>query len=209
MTTATTGRSYAGQSAEERDAVRRQRLLAASLELFGTRGYAATTVERLCSSANVSTRHFYVLYTNKEALFVDLYDQLTAASYRNVGASLEATAGRPMVERVAQAILAYVGPMLEDKRVARISFVEVMGVSPRLEEMRMDYRESLVALVRAESAEPVARGEVRDRDFRFAALALAGATATVVYDWVLHGDRESPDRLERALMELAADLLAG
>lgn len=33
-------------------------LLRAGLELFGTRGYAATSIAALCSEASVSTRNF-------------------------------------------------------------------------------------------------------------------------------------------------------
>ena len=47
-------RGYGGRSAAERRAERRERLLAAGLELFGTRGYAATSIERLCAAASVS-----------------------------------------------------------------------------------------------------------------------------------------------------------
>ncbi len=205
--TGTTGRSYAGRSADERDAVRRQRLLGAALELIGTKGYAATTVERLCATGNVSTRHFYLLYANKEAAFIDLYDELTAASYRNVATSLEATEGASMKERISQAMLAYFAPMLSDLRVARISFVEIIGASPRIEELRLQYRETLVDLVRAESAGAVARGEVRDRDFRFATLALAGAATAVAHDWMLRRDRPPVLELERKLMDLATTLL--
>jgi AcrR family transcriptional regulator len=201
------GRSYSGRSPDERDAVRRARVLAAALELIGTRGYVATTIERLCTTANVSTRHFYLLYANKEAAFIDLYDELTATSYRNVAASLEATSGKPLKERIAQAVLAYFDPMLADLRVARISFVEIIGASPRIEELRLRYRERLVDLVRAETAGPVARGEVRDRDFRFATLALAGAATAVAHDWMLKPDRAPVQQLERQLMELATDLI--
>lgn len=202
-----TGRSYGGQTADQRDAERRRRLLGASLELIGTKGYAATTIEKVCTTANVSTRHFYLIYDSKESAFLDLYDQLTAASYRNVEASLDVTSGRPLGERVASAFMAYIGPMLEDDRVARISFVEIMGAGPRIEALRIGYRERLVELVQLEGGAAAERGEIRDRDFRFAALALAGAVTTIVYDWMLQPVRSPAEELEHALAELASDLL--
>jgi AcrR family transcriptional regulator len=61
-------------SASERDAERRSRLLAAGRELIGTQGYAAVSVEKLCATSKVSTRHFYQLYANKEAAFLDVFD---------------------------------------------------------------------------------------------------------------------------------------
>lgn len=201
-------RSYGGMTAQERDAQRRQRLQAAATEIIGTAGYAETTIPRVCAQAKVSTRHFYELYATKEDLFVDLYDRITADSYTRVGASLEATAGAPMIERVPAALLAYLDPMLKDARIARISFVEIMGASARIETLRLSYRETLIDVVTTEGRAAVERGEITDRDWRFAALALVGAVTAIVYDWALRGRRPSRRDLEAQLARLAVGLLA-
>jgi AcrR family transcriptional regulator len=205
----TPSRRYSGQSADERDAARRQRLLAAATDFIGTHGYAATTVERICAEAKVSTRHFYQQFDNKESVFLAVYDDITGPSYERATASLESTQGKTMAARIPAAFLAYLGPMIEDIRAARIAFVEIIGASPRIEEVRLAYRESLVELISAEGAAAVERGEVSDRDFRFATLALTGATNAIVYDWALHSDRQPVEQLESALVELAVLLLAG
>ncbi|MEU0312003.1 TetR/AcrR family transcriptional regulator [Nocardioides sp. NPDC006273] len=197
------GRSYGGLTREERDAQRRQRLLAAAKEIIGTKGYAASTIPGMCAASKVSTRHFYELYPGKEDLFVDLYDRITADSYARVAASLGATAGEPIFERVPAAVLAYLDPMLKDTRVARIAFVEIMGASPRIEKLRLGYRETLVEIVSTECAAAVRRGEIRDRDWRFAALALVGAVTAIVYDWALRRPRSSREALENQLAGLA------
>jgi hypothetical protein len=123
-------------------------------------------------------------------------------------ASLEATEGEPMMERITKAFVAYVGPMVQDLRAARIAFVEIIGPSPVVEERRLSFRERLVELVVSEGAAAVTRGEIADRDFRFVTLALAGATNAIVYDWTLRGDRESSADLVAQLTALALDLLA-
>lgn len=203
----TAGRAYAGQSADERDAQRRARLLGAAREIIGTAGYAATTIPGVCAAAKVSTRHFYRLYSTKEDLFVDLYDQVTAESYVPVVESLRETAGRDIRERVPAAMLAYLKPMLQDARVARIAFVEIMGASPRIEKLRLDYRETLIAVIDREASEAVARGEIAERDWRFVALALIGAVTAIVYDWMLRTERPPVDALESAIADLALALL--
>ncbi|MGY0386113.1 TetR/AcrR family transcriptional regulator [Nocardioides sp. WG-D5] len=205
---ASEGRSYGGLTREERDAQRRQRLLEAAKEIIGTKGYAATTIPGVCAASKVSTRHFYEIYPGKEDLFVDLYDRITAESYERVAESLKATAGESISRRVQAAVLAYLDPMLKDTRVARIAFVEIMGASPRIEKLRLDYRETLVGVVRTECSASVARGEIVDRDWRFAALALVGAVTAIVYDWALHQPRSSREALEGQLAELALVLLA-
>jgi AcrR family transcriptional regulator len=201
------GRSYGGLTREERDAQRRQRLLEAAKEIIGTKGYAATTIPGVCAASKVSTRHFYEIYPGKEDLFVDLYDRITADSYERVGESLRATEGESISRRVQAAVLAYLDPMLKDTRVARIAFVEIMGASPRIEKLRLDYRETLVEVVRIECTASVARGEIVDRDWRFAALALVGAVTAIVYDWALHQPRCSREELEARLADLALLLL--
>lgn len=205
----TVGRAYAGKSADERDAERRRRLLDVALEHIGRQGYAATTIPRLCAAAKVSTRHFYEVYSTKEDVFVDLYDEITADSYRRVAASLEETSGLTIHERVPAAVLAYVHPMLGDARVARIAFVEIVGASQRIEKLRLDYRETLIALVAQEGAAAVERGEVVDRDWRFAALALVGAVTATAYDWIVRRDRSPRDAFEAQLADFAVATLAG
>lgn len=206
--TESTGRSYAGRSAEERDAERRTRVLAGARDVIGGEGYAATTVEKICTRAGVSTRHFYLLYATKEDAFVDLYRELTAESFRRALGTFAASAGQPMPQRVSEAFVAYLEPMFTDHPAARIAFVEVMGVSPRLEEIRLSFRESLIAFIETESAAAVSRGEVADRDFRFAALALIGAANALVYDWVIRPTPPSDREMREALGRLAVTLLA-
>jgi AcrR family transcriptional regulator len=205
--TESTGRSYAGQSAAERDAERRTKLLAGTRDVIGSQGYAATTVEKICTRAGVSTRHFYLLYATKEDAFVDLYRELTAESYQRAVETFAAGDGRPMAERVPEAFVAYLEPMFTDHPVARIAFVEVMGVSPRLEEIRLSFRESLIAFIESEGSAAVARGEVADRDFRFAALALIGAANALVYDWVSQPKPPADQDMRRALARLATTLV--
>lgn len=202
-------RRYSGRSGDERSAERRARLLDSARTLIGSQGFAATSVDRICSTAKVSTRHFYELYDHKEAVLLDLYEQIVGYSFARAVESLEETTGRTMRERVPAVLLAYVGPMIEDAHAARVAFIEIMGASPRLEERRLEFRESLVGLVGAEGAAAVARGEIADRDFRIAALALTGAANAIIYDWAMDTDHGSVEDLEEALAALAVTLLTG
>ncbi len=75
------GRTYAGLSAPERRAERRERLLDAALELFGTAGFPKTTIPMLCSAAGVTARHFYDEFDSREALLRTLYDGIAEAVF--------------------------------------------------------------------------------------------------------------------------------
>lgn len=201
------GRLYTGRSAAERDADRRQRLLEAAHELFGTDGYAATSIDRLCTAANVSTRHYYLLFTNKEDCFLALYDHITAPCLGRAVEVLNRTTGRPMRDRVPAAFLAYLQPILADRKATRIAFVESIVVGASSEEHRLAFREALIATVEQEGAAAVARGEIGERNFRLAALALIGAAGTVAYDWGRNPRAYTESEVEQALADIAVKLL--
>src|SRR5690242_4478130 len=72
------GRVYGGRSERERRADRRARLLAAGLDLFGTDGWTATTIEKLCTAAGVATRSFYEEFASREALLLAVFEDVLA-----------------------------------------------------------------------------------------------------------------------------------
>lgn len=200
-------RRYGGQSAGERDQERLTRLRAAAMELYGSDGYASVSVERLCTEAKVSTRHYYQVFSNKEDALLDIYSEITSTSIANVGQALESTEGQDIRVRLRSAVEAYLGPMLDDARKARIAFVEVVGVSQRVEDVRLRFRNGIVALIERESSAAVERGELTPKDFRFLALAFLGAVNVLVHDWSIHPDHVDAARLSDQLCDLAVELI--
>ncbi|MEU4396106.1 TetR/AcrR family transcriptional regulator [Kribbella sp. NPDC023855] len=200
-------RRYSGRSVEEWKAARRERLLEAALELFGTDGYPATSVERLCALAKVSTRHFYHEFQNKEAVLLAVHAQVIELALRGTGEALAATAEAPVQERIVAAVDGYLRTIMTDLRRARISFVEVVGASPAVEEQRIAFRELLISSVVGVGEAAVERGELARKDFRFVGLCFIGAVNTVVYDWMLTEPRPPEQQVQSALRDLAVSLM--
>lgn len=176
-------RSYGGRSAEERRADRRERLLGAGLELFGTRGYAATSIERLCATASVSTRNFYEEFSGREELLTALHRSINERARAALDTAYAEAAADPLPARVERAVRAFVTVTASDPRWARIAFVEVIGVSAGLERHRLQWRghweETMLAMIR----EAVGRGEAADRDYRLTVIAIIGAVNNLVHHW--------------------------
>lgn len=124
-----------GTARHTRDHERRQRLLDAALELYGTVGYRATTVAAVCRLAKVSTRSFYELYASQEELLERLYRDLNEEVLKAItGVTFGSD---PDVFTVARGLIAAaLGPMLHDERKARVMEVETVGVSESLETAR-------------------------------------------------------------------------
>lgn len=66
-------RKYAGKDAKTRQAERRQKLVQAGMTLFGRDGFAATSIDALCSEAGLTKRYFYESFASSEELLTETY----------------------------------------------------------------------------------------------------------------------------------------
>ncbi len=180
---APTGR-YGGKTAAERQAERRRRFLDAALQLFGdSPGYRSTTVSALSEAAGLSTRQFYEEFRTLEDVLAALHLQVNGWAEEAVLAAAVAAQDRPLAERATAIFQAYAANVTSDPRRIRITFVEIIGVSPRLEEQRLARRASWVDLICAEAEAAAARGEAVPRDYRLAATAFIGSVNGLLHDW--------------------------
>ena len=200
MPTATEGRRYAGRAAEERRAERRRRLLDAAVELFGTRGYGATTIEALYTEARLAPRHFYEQFGGREPLLRAVYDEHIEAVAAAVGAARE-SAPSDVVGRVRAVLEAFAGAMLSDPRRARIAYLEVPGTSRTLERHARGVVRGFAAVVEEEARSAAERGLLPDRDYALTAMLLVGGTNAILLDW-LSDERRRP--IDDVLSELTA-----
>ena len=197
---APTGR-YGGRSAEERQAERRRRFLDAALQLFGDRpGYRATTVAALSEAAGLSTRQFYEEFRTLEDVLAALHLQVNDWAEQAVRAAVADVGGLPLADRVTAIFHAYAADVTADPRRIRVTFVEIVGVSPRLEEQRLARRARWIDLIRAEAEAAVARGEAVPRDYRLPAAAFIGSVNGLLHDW-------SAGWVDATLDEVVAELV--
>jgi AcrR family transcriptional regulator len=183
-------RVYRGQSNHERREDRRDRLVRAGLELFGTAGYAATSIEGICSSAGVTARHFYEHFVSREALLRAIYDEVVADAQRAVMRALALPAA-DATARVERAVEAFVHSYLDDPRRARIACIEVIGVSAVMERHRRTVIHAFASVIEAQAEGLAAAGALPPHDFTRTGIALAGAANELMTDWIMRRDRPS------------------
>jgi AcrR family transcriptional regulator len=208
MTSALPERNYGGRSADERRRDRRERLIAAGLELFATEGYAATTVQRICDEAGVIARYFYESFETREALLTEVFFSIVGETVSAVSRSLSDAPDDP-VERTKRAIGAFVHSYLDDPRRGRIVCLEVGGVSPALERLRWTEMERFTALVEAECERLAEQGLLPRRDSRMGGVALAGATNQLIVDYLSSKNPPSIEALEYECVLLFVTMLEG
>jgi AcrR family transcriptional regulator len=178
-------RRYRGVAPAERRAQRRERFLEAGLELFGTQGYAGTSIRALSAAASLNSRYFYESFTSREDLLYHVYRRIVREL---ASRAAEAVAAADTVEAKARAGLrAGWTTLTDDPRKARVVALEAVGVSDRLERLRRDTRHALADLT-VQGAMSVAPSDVKLRlDPVLTARALMGGVVEVMADWI-NGD---------------------
>jgi AcrR family transcriptional regulator len=182
MTSAPT-RAYGGVAAEKRAEERRQRLLAAALELFASQGYGKTPIEALCAEAKVTARHFYQLFDSREALLRALYDDII----RDLHDAILAAMSKPdltLEAQIALGVQALVSHYLTDARRARVGVLEVVGVSPDMERRRREVIHDIARIVEGYAQGMVERGELPPRNYHLPSVALVGGINELLAEWL-------------------------
>lgn len=195
------GRNYSGLGPDERVRRRRTAVLAAALDLFGTQGYAPTSVKQICQGAGLTERYFYASFRDRHACLVGLYGELTRDLRSATTAAIDRSADGGLDAVITSGLAAFVDFLTADPRRARVVLIEVVGVSPELEASRhrvlREFAE-LVTTVWSSTIEPAAGapGQARITDVqRLTAVGLVGAVNHLLADWLLSGRENDPAML--------------
>lgn len=197
-----TGR-YGGRSASERQAERRARFREAGLEAFGAgAGYRHTRLADLCQAAGLSTRQFYQEYDTLEDLLGELHLHLDGIVAQHVLDEVARVDDLPLAGRAGAMVRAYLSYVTRDPRCARIAFVEIAGVSARMNAQRRQSRARWVDLMCALFDSFAARGELAPRDFRLTAATFVGAVDGLMRDWTAGWVDATVDQLTDELLRM-------
>jgi AcrR family transcriptional regulator len=154
----------------------------AGLELFGTLGYAQTSIRAVSAAAGLNSRYFYESFGSREDLLYAVYQRVIADIFTR---AREAMAMETTLEGQTRAGLrAAWTTATEDRRKARVVALEVVGVSERLERLRRENRQALAQLS-ADNALSIVGGGVRLRlDPVLTARFLMGGVVEVLLEWI-------------------------
>lgn len=199
---------WRGSTPEQRNDERRERLLAEGLEIFGTTGYHSSTVSGICSAAGVSTRTFYELFAQR----ADLIEAIYARVVDQIHADIEALPP-PTIDGLEQwardAVDVVVGPLLADLRICQVVEIEVVGLTPQIEDRR---RRANLAIAQAldavqQALAPDAGTSQADREL-VGVFVVGGITeALVAYMRTPPRERRSADDLLDALTRIIVNTL--
>lgn len=203
------GRRYRGVSEEVRRAERRQRFVEAGLDVFASRGYHQSTVRSICASARLTERYFYESFSNSEDLLCAVYEYTVQRVREHTLAALLMAAPSPE-QLIERSLHAFFGVLQQDPRLARMLFVEVLGVSERIDAL---YRQTVedFALLFVQISQQIGYeldrlpGDVRPE---LVTIGLVGAVINVAARWLVMDFQTPVEQLVASLRHIFMSVLA-
>lgn len=174
-------RPYGGISATERVAARRERFLEAGLELFGTKGYAATGVKDVCKQAGLTDRYFYESFSSTSALFITVFDQVIETLFTSVAERVAAAQPRRTTQ-LGAGISTFLHALGEDRRKLRVIFAEPAVAGSEAEAHMRESLRRFSGLV-AETARSTRTTRMPEELIQLFALSVVGMLERVIVDW--------------------------
>ena len=180
----------------ERVREQRRRLFSAAAHVFGTRGYAKSTVDHVCVAAGVSRRTFYDYFEDIEHLFVELHDRLSRQSFEAVERYVAAQ--KHPEEQLRAGVEGLLGLIARFPNESKVMFREVRGAGSKLESRRDALLARFADLLERGVARSHAMGVAKNPPDDVRVYALVAGMEAVAMRYVDRGEHE------RALVALPA-----
>ena len=189
------GRPYGGVAHEDRAAERRQALIQAATQVFGTFGFRKATVRAICQQARLNDRYFYAAFDSTDHLLRATYEHHAQRLHAALQQAIESQ-GERLEERIDAGLRAFFA-FLHDTCAARVLMLEVMGINA---ETDATYQRNLSEFAKQiiASADPATQSALGDHaDQRIVGMALVGAMTNAGTAWLLSGYRDSEEKMVR------------
>jgi AcrR family transcriptional regulator len=171
-------RPWRGIAAEDRLTERRERLVAAALELLGREDADALTVRGVCAQAGLTPRYFYESFPDADALVVAAFDHVVAGT---AAAILDALADAPgdVTGRARAAIAGGIAHLTDDARRGRILLADATA-NATLQRRRREALHGFARLVSDQAADYFGDAAPPEHDRFLTALALVAGLAELL-----------------------------
>ncbi|MEE6178776.1 TetR/AcrR family transcriptional regulator [Mycobacterium sp. 050134] len=202
MSATSRDRPYRGIEAAQRLATRRNRLLAAGLDLLGAerQDFSAVTVRSVCRHAGLAARYFYESFTDKDEFVAAVFDWVIADLAATTQAAVAAV-GRHEQNRAGMDNI--VRTVADDARIGRLLFSTQLA-DPVIVRKRAE-SSALFAMLSGRHVGGALRLPANDR-IKAAAHFVVGGVGQTISAWLAGDVRLEPDQLVDQLTALLDEL---
>ncbi|MCB9677229.1 MAG: TetR/AcrR family transcriptional regulator [Alphaproteobacteria bacterium] len=197
------GRTKRAEASREQ---RRAQILERALGVFAEKGYHGASVSDVVKAAGVARGTFYLYFDSKEAVFLDLLDELLATLRAGVG-GMDVSRGAASMEDQLQGIVVRLLQTTESNReLTRIIFREAVGLDAAVDAKLREFHDGLHAWLVVALRVGAQLGLVRENDPEIVATCVIGMVRETIHRYVVQSDAPfDADAVARGLVKLAVD----
>jgi AcrR family transcriptional regulator len=187
-------RRYGGVLPEERQRLRRTKLIEGGIEVFGTKGFHAATVREVCVAAHLTERYFYESFKTLPQLFLATYAELREQLMALTLAALKKAEPTPlgMLEPAIRVFLEYIR---DDPRRGRIMLVDSLGVNDEVAALSGATARDYSTMLRQNLHMLVPEAQIGTVNLDLLADGMIGLNVLLAARWMQDGFAESIDKV--------------
>lgn len=156
-----------------------KKILAAAVDVFASKGYAAATVGEIVERSGLSRGAFYLYFENKNDIFKALVQQAVSDCYDIAPASRDL----PLKERIRNSTKAHLEQFARHRGVLRCLF-EVSTIEPELGALHNRYRAEFIRRIERHLERALEAGLCRPLDPKLVSYCLGCMIGGVAYMWL-------------------------
>lgn len=184
-------RQFKGMSLTERKQLRREKLIEAGIEAYGTHGFFSVTVKDICTEAKLTERYFYESFKKSENLFQTIFLKLIDELQQNVMQAImqASTDPKKMIEAGLTALLT---TLKDNPRMARIIYIDAMLVQELHNQATIHETMSRFdRMIHAFVMLMMPNIDRSEREISLVATGLNGYVTQIAIRWVMSGYKQS------------------
>lgn len=187
-------RSFKGLSLEQRQDERREKLIEAGLQIYGTQGFFSVTVRDICNEAKLTERYFYESFKRSEELFKTIYLRLVEQLQQDILAAVMQSKATPRL-MVNSGLTALLKALQDDPRMARILFIDAILVHELQGNTIYDAVARFDRMIQAFMMLMFPKKHIQAANLSLVSTGLNGYVTHIATRWVIGGFKEPRDQI--------------
>ena len=204
-------RRYGGVLPEERQRQRRAKLIDGGIEVFGGKGFHASTVREVCVAAHLTERYFYESFKSLSELFIAVYGHLRQQMMDETLGALQQQVASGQTDPMAMldpALRVFLEFIRNDPRRGRILLVDSLGIDSEVARLSGETARDYSGLLKMHLHRIVPQGTVAVVDLDLLADGMIGLNILLAARWMQDGFVTPIDTVVRTNMLPYQGLLA-
>lgn len=191
-------RQFKGLSLAERKQARREKLIKAGIQAYGTHGFFSVTVKDICNQAKLTERYFYESFQKSEQLFQTIFlEQIEILQSTMMQAIVQAS---PDPRKMVTAGLSALFNLLKnDPRLARIIYIDATLVQElHKQAIIRETMDKFDRMIHAFVMSLMPQITQTEQEISLVATGLNGYVTQVAIRWVISGFKQPQDEIVAA-----------